>query len=209
MELFGESIPLSEFPVRKDITGIGMSDWDVYTSRLAKKLGYTNTFYHKEPKLDIISVDDIQNGKYDFIISSDVFEHVVPPVSTAFYNTGKLLKRGGVLIFSVPYISTPGHGTVEHFPDLYQYKIINMRQGKILKNITAEGVSQTYTNLTFHGGKGNTLEMRSFSESSLWDELRKAGFKDIKKYNQSYKEYGIVWTDEHITHCSPPLTARI
>jgi len=42
-ELFGESYILRDFPVRPDIRGIGLSDWDGYAGGLPHKLNYTNT----------------------------------------------------------------------------------------------------------------------------------------------------------------------
>ncbi|MGH9903496.1 MAG: hypothetical protein ACRD68_16940, partial [Pyrinomonadaceae bacterium] len=75
-ELFGESLALTDFPERRDISGIGMSDWDGYAAPLALKLGYQNTYYHQEPKLDITSIEPALESTLDFIISSDVFEHV-------------------------------------------------------------------------------------------------------------------------------------
>ena len=68
-ELFGESLALPDFPVRKHIKGIGMSDWDEYAQRLAKSLDYTNTFYHKAPRLDITERSGPQYTGLDFIIS--------------------------------------------------------------------------------------------------------------------------------------------
>ena len=54
MELFGKSLTIGDFPEKPDVTGIGMSDWDGYATRLKEKLGYKNTYYHKEPRLDIL-----------------------------------------------------------------------------------------------------------------------------------------------------------
>jgi SAM-dependent methyltransferase len=101
MELFGRILKISDFPVRVDIHGMGMSDWEEYADRLAEKFNYINTFYHKEPRLDIKNIDTTMEKTFDFIISTDVFEHVEPDISTAFSNTYKLLKPNGTLIFSV------------------------------------------------------------------------------------------------------------
>lgn len=205
LELFGKSIPLPEFPHMPDIKGVGMSDWVGYAFPLAHKLGYTNTFYHKEPKLDITSIEPSRGGTLDFIISSDVFEHVAPPVSVAFANACRLLKPSGVMIFIVPYINDLGSVTKEHFSDLYQYKIIKTSSGYILKNSTREGVEQVFDNLVFHGGEGSTLEMRVFSESSLLEEFHKAGFSRVKIYREPYFDYGIYWKHDW----SLPMAARV
>jgi SAM-dependent methyltransferase len=171
MELFGKSLALPDFPVRHDITGIGMSDWGGYAKPLAGKLNYKNTYYHREPKLDIAAstIDHALQGTLDFIVCSDVFEHVAPPISTAFENLRKLLKPSGVVIFSVPY--GKAGKTVEHFPDLYDYEIVERDGRYVLKNTTKEGVRQTFEHVVFHGGPGAVLEMRQFSESSLLDDL--------------------------------------
>jgi SAM-dependent methyltransferase len=188
-ELFGESLLLSEFPENRNIKGVGMSDWEEYADVLKQKLGYTNTYYDKEPRLDIKSIDPEQEGKYDFIISTDVFEHVSPPVSVAFDNCRRLLKPGGFMVFSAPYIDGPG--TIEHFPDLYDYKIIN-RKKPIMVNITYDGVRQEFHEIRFHGGEGSTLQMRLFSRKSLIDEFRRAGFDDVRVMDQPYYKYGIL-----------------
>jgi SAM-dependent methyltransferase len=202
MELFGENLVIGDFPQRPDIVGIGISDWEGYAVPLAHKLGYKNTYYHKDPKLDITSIDPALEGRLDFIISSDVFEHVSPPVSIAFENAQKLLKPGGVLIFSVPY--TKNGTTIEHFPDLYKYEIIKKGNGHILKNITRDGTEQIFNNLVFHGGAGATLEMRLFSEYSLGEEFAKAGFNCVKFYRDPDFDHGIYWLHDW----SLPIAAR-
>ena len=203
MELFGNSLAIPDFPERPDITGIGMSDWIGYAVPLGKKLGYKNTYYHKPPKLDITSIDSDLEGTLDFVISSDVFEHVEPPISRAFENVRKLLKPDGVLIFSVPYVKDGC--TVEHFPDLYKYEIAQKGEDYILQNITRDGGKQIYENIVFHGGCGATLEMRVFSETSLLEEFRKACFANVKIYKASDFEHGIHWD----CNCSLPIAARI
>src|ERR1044072_1657831 len=52
LELFGKNVVLPEFPVNREIRGLGMSDWEGYAARLADKFSYTNTYYHKEPRPD-------------------------------------------------------------------------------------------------------------------------------------------------------------
>jgi len=202
-ELFGKSLALTDFPKRPDITGIGMSDWREYAVPLAEKLGYKNTYYHQEPKLDIVSIDRALEGTLDFILSTDVFEHIKPPVSSAFENARKLLKPGGVMVFSVPY--TKGDKTEEHFPELHTYEIVKKENDAILINITKDGAEQTFNNLVFHGGDGSTLEMRLFSESSLMEEFTKAGFNTTRIYKEPHYEFGIVWECDW----SLPCAARI
>lgn len=201
LELFGKSLTLPEFPFRPDITGIGMSDWQGYAHRLTRKLSYTNTFYHTEPFLDIMNVDPSQFGLYDFVISSDVFEHIPPPSIKAFRNVLRLLKPGGVFIFTVPYVCGE---TKEHFPSLNQFSIEKRTGSWILLNRTADDRLETFENLTFHGGPGTTLEMRVFGDRSLVNEVEEAGFRDRKIHSDECPEFGIVRTP----YDAPPWALR-
>jgi hypothetical protein len=205
-ELFGQSLTLPNFPVWPDIRGIGLSDWIGYAGLLPHKLNYTNTFYHQQPRLDIVApIDPLLEDSLDFLISSDVFEHVSPPVSRAFDNTYRLLKRNGVLILTVPY--TKEGQTQEHFPELHKFEIVSIDGRYILKNVTPDGRNQVFENLIFHGGDGATLEMRLFAESSLKHELTRAGFQDIRFDREPKFEYGIYWNPDWSSG-SFPIVAR-
>lgn len=189
--LFGESLPIEDFPYRKDIKGIGMSDWDPYAQRLEKKLSYTNTFYHKEPKLDVTNISEENIASLDFIISTDVYEHVCPPVQVAFDNTYKMLKPGGVFVFSVPY--SLEESTIEHFPELHEW-MLEKREKWTLLNKTKDGQLQEFSDLVFHGGEGETLEMRVFSEKNLIQHLRDAGFSSIEIMKEPCFMHGVYWS---------------
>jgi len=191
IELFGESIPLQDFPERPEICGIGMSDWSGYSQILAKKLNYTNTFYDQEPILDITDIESHQANSLDFLISSDVYEHVVPQVSVAFANAYTLLKTGGVFIFTAPYKKIGI--TEEFYPNLYDFNIVEEDSGYVLYNTTRDGNKEVFTDLTFHGGPGVTLAMRMFSEFSLYEEFNKAGFRKIRIAREPCFRHGIFW----------------
>lgn len=201
-ELFGKSLALPDFPSRPDIVGIDMSGAEAYAAKLPGKLGYTNTFLHKPPYLDITNPQAQWLERCDFVMSSDVFEHVAPPVSRVFVNTLRILKPGGVIILTVPYGK---HGdTLEHFPELNDYHLEKQGNRRVLLNTTRGGTRQEFDNLVFHGGEGDTLEMRVFSESGVLADLRKAGFEDIRIHREPRHEFGIHW----IYDWSLPITAR-
>jgi SAM-dependent methyltransferase len=192
-ELFGRSMTIPQLPRRRDLAGIGLSDSENYAKRLNDKLSYTNTFLHEEPRLDIAAAPEDLTHRLDFIIASDVFEHVAPPVSRAFVNARRLLKPHGVLIFSVPYSLDPE--TREHFPDLNDYRLIEVDGSWCLENRTADGQTQVFTDLTFHGGPGSTLEMRLFSRAGLIRDFAAARFAGVRIADESYLAYGIVWPE--------------
>jgi SAM-dependent methyltransferase len=188
VEIFGESMPLSRFPKRKNLCGLGMSDPRRIADVLSKRFDYRNTFYHREPRFDIMEA--AVGGEFDFIVASEVFEHVQGPVQTAFDNLARLLKPGGFAVFSSPYEAEGD--TVEHFPNLHDWQVVKLRSGYVLLNRTAAGRLETFDNLNFHGGPGSTLEMRVFSERDLVANCRAAGFGQID-VAEDYAPYGIIW----------------
>lgn len=204
LELFGRSLTISEFPERRDLAGLGISDWEVYAERLEGKFNYQNTYYHREPKLDLRQRDPSLEGKFDFLIATDVFEHIAAPISIAFENARRLLKPDGLFVFSAPY-GKEGTETQEHFTGLNDYEVIELDGKQVLRNVTIDGAEQIYDQLIFHGGIGSTLEMRLFSETSLLREFKQAGFSRIKIYKEADFDHGIYWQVDW----SLPLSARI
>ena len=205
LELFGRVLPIADFPVRKDIRGVGLSDWDGYAKRLSTRLDYTNTYYHQSPYLDITSIGKDICGTCDFLISSDVFEHVAPPVEAAFVGARRLLKPGGVLVMTVPYM-VEVRETKEHFPELHDWSLVKppwwrsfLRGEKSrsdawkLCNRRRDGAVEWHENLIFHGGPGTTLEMRVFSEMALLSQLAEAGFSKIYIAKDALPEAGVQW----------------
>lgn len=192
IHLFGEALTLPSFPEDKGVSGIGMSDWEGYAIGLKEKFSYTNTFYHTEPVLDITRIPEHLVGNFDFLISSDVFEHIpVFALGAAFFNARRLLKPSGVFIFTVPFTSFGQ--TVEHFPRLHDFKIIETHGKRFLYNRTESNDEEIFDNLIFHGGDGMTLEMRIFSESDLRTRLTNAGFSRIEICSHHYAKFGILW----------------
>ncbi|MCB1935881.1 MAG: hypothetical protein KDF59_08070 [Nitrosomonas sp.] len=187
--LYGKPLALTDFIANKDFKAMGLSDAKHYAVKLAELFDYTNFFYHTEPFLDICNIDNSANNYYDLLVSSDVYEHVPPPRHIAFINSWHLLKPDGVLLLTVPYTSLPK--TIEHYPTLYQYKIVSDEKGKLLVNRLRDLSFEVYDNLTWHGGEGSTLEMRIFCESDLLKILIDAGFKDVKIWNEDIPEFGI------------------
>ncbi len=172
-----------------------MTDWEGYATVLAEKFSYENTFLHQEPRIDI-SAPEVPSERCeasDFIISSEVLEHVAPPVQRAFRNIWQLLKPGGVLILTAPYGTNDS--TIEHFPELHQFHIVEVDGSFHLRNVTENGVTQEFKDLRFHGGPGSTLEMRIFSEKALIAHLNEAGFSGVKVHREPDLTHGVWWPE--------------
>jgi hypothetical protein len=201
--LYGKTIPVPEFPVDKSVTGIGMSDWDGYAKRLEEKFDYTNTYYHAKPRLDITDIPWRMTGKYRFLISTDVFEHIPPAgLDAAFRNSRRLLRNDGAFIFTAPYMKIAQ--TDEHFPRLHDFRIIETNGKRFLYNRTAGGEEEIFDNLVFHGGEGMTLEMRQFAESDLLRRLSAAGFSSVRICDDAEPAFGVVWPIDYAL----PILAR-
>ena len=202
-ELFQTDLTLPEFPRLKSLCGIGTSDSHVYAGRLAAKFDYRNTFFDREPRLDIANPPHDEWGKYDFVISSEVFEHVLPPVENAFQGAARLLKPGGVLVLTTPYSLEAA--TAEHYPDLHEFGLAQVGERLVLVNRTRSGELQVFDNPVFHVGcTGHALEAREFSETALRGLLAGAGFTGIRIYSENYAEFGIVRAESW----SLPIAAR-
>jgi hypothetical protein len=162
-EVFGHVEPIDAWPDRRDVKVCGLTDWFGYADRLPDRLDYVNTFYHCEPFLDITDPPPNMIGQYDMLIVSDVFEHVPQPVFRAFTGAARLLREGGLLVFTVPY----GHqaATIEHYPDVHEFTIEQDPPRVVNRTITGE--VQTFPDPIFHGGDGLSLEMRVFSLDDL------------------------------------------
>jgi SAM-dependent methyltransferase len=201
-EMLGVSMPVSEFPMLKEIRGIGMSDSPELAERLAAKLDYTNTFYHQAPHFDVTHPDPNDFGRYDFILTSEVMEHVPPPVEQAFANLFRLLKPDGLLVMTVPY--TLVGKTKEHFPELHNFTLAQLGAETVLVNRRRNGSVEVFDNLVFHGGPGSTVEMRVFTEGSLRELLLGAGFSSVRVAFEDVSEFGVELAEKW----SLPIVAR-
>jgi len=199
--LFGMDLELPQFPRLKSIRGLGFSDSDVYARRLEEVFSYTNTFYHREPAFDLSRPDESEFGKHDFVICSEVLEHVPSPVHRAFETLVRLLKPSGMLIATAPY--SLQQRTLEHFPELRDSGLATVSGKTVLVNRTAAGNYEVFEDLAFHGGSGSTLEMRVLSEVDLRTMLESAGFSSVHFETTGNAKFGISFAGP----CSLPILA--
>lgn len=202
VRLFGRSLGLPEWPL-DGRAGIGFSDDRCYANRLARRGGYLNTWYHKPPQVDIARPGTSYAGRFDYALCSDVLEHVPPPVEAGFAGLHAVLRPGGIAVITVPYL-TEGR-TVEHYPSLHDFQVRREADGAyVVVNRTASGAVERFADPVFHGGPGQTLEMRVFTEADVLAQLARAGFVDIHVHREDEPRFGIIQREPW----SLPISAR-
>ncbi len=186
-----DELVLARMAPRKDVRGLGCSDWG-YAALLAEKFDYVNTFFDREPRLDLSDVDwsRWRPDSFDFITCTDVLEHIEPPIEKTFGNIYRLLKPGGAAVLTVPTMLEENNR--EHFPNLADWEIVTEEDGRrVLVNRRPDGVIERFDNPCFHGGEGMTLEFRLFSRRGFIDSVRGAGFHEVKILDQPIDAHAI------------------
>jgi hypothetical protein len=151
---------------------------------------YTNTFFDAHPLLDISSPQPEWLGSADILISSDVFEHVFFPIRDSLLGCYKILKPKGHLVMTMPWnFRGP---SVEHYPWMVSYKVVENEPGNFtVVGTTKDGIEIKVDEPCFHGGPGNTLEMRKLSLDVIIDEIQSIGFTNVAVSLESIEKYGI------------------
>jgi len=202
MELFGHDLVLAEIPKLKAIRGLGISDQPSYARILAEKFDYTNTFYDREPRLDLAELHPRLYGTYDFILLADVIEHIAPPIERALEEACLLLKPHGFL--GVTIFCNSADQMREHFPELNEFRVVPLGKSSVLVNRRRDGILEVRDDLVFHGGAGATLEMREFGITELTTKLVAAGFLEVHLLTDNLPRIGILFDQD----VSQPLIAR-
>ena len=175
-----------------DFKVIGLSDADQIAEYFKKLIGsnYTNTFFDTHPKLDVCNLQKGSFATADVLVTSDVFEHVFFPLSKALEGSFDLLKPGGTMICTMPW--NTWQSSVEHFPWMTSYSVHQQPNGNyVVVGIDATGSTRVVESPIFHGGPGNTLEMRKINIFVLVEDLKSAGFIDIIIHNEDRPEFGL------------------
>jgi len=187
----GRVLPVAEWRGVEHTNVIGISDGELMAEVLAGKLSYRNTFLHRPPVLDLCAPAECYNEACDVAICSDVLEHVRPPVEDALAGLRRIVRPGGFALITVPCLAA--RSSVEHFPDLHDYRIVEHDGVRTLVNRTPDGRVQEFRDLVFHGGPGETLEMRQFGLADLERRLRNAGFDRVEIHAQPAFNHGVYW----------------
>ena len=159
--------------------GVGLSDGPPLAPALASRLLYTNTYYQEYPQLDITRPPAILIGQLEFIICSDVLEHVPPPLEPALEGLYACLRPGGIAVVTVPV----GPGTThEYYPGLVEFELAAGESGgHVLDWIDTAGARHTDTTPEIHGGGGLTLAFRLLAARDIEARLRTAGFASVSE----------------------------
>jgi SAM-dependent methyltransferase len=187
----GKSLPLDEWQGVEGLKVTGVSDAELIARALGQKVGYTNTFVHHAPFLDICAPAPEHVASCDVLLCSDVLEHVPPPVERAFEGMRRIIRPGGFLLMTVP--CTALEATAEHYSSLHEYRIVERGGKSVLVNRTPEGKLEEFDDLVFHGGPGETLEMRHFALNDLQGHLARAGFSTVEICAQPDFRHGVYW----------------
>jgi hypothetical protein len=159
-----------------------------------KNVHYVNTFVDEGTRLDVIRPPKAFLSWADFLISSDVLEHVPFPTNQALLGKFNVLKPGGWLLLTVPY-SAKGP-SVEHYPWMVDYETVMVSPGSFkVIGVDRTGSQREVRDPIFHGGPGKTLEMRQLAVDVVIDELQRAGFVDVGVIDQEEPAVGIIPTD--------------
>lgn len=198
-EVMGSNALPSATVPKRDLCGLGFSDSSAYAQSFDRLTSYENSWFHTEPRRDLTVPDSFQGQQYDYVVCSEVLEHVNRPIERAFDTLFQILRPGGTLLLSVPTIDGP---TVEHFPILTRHELRQDEQGTwVMSGTTATGDHFETTDLVFHGGPGTTLEFRAFGRRDLQAYLHAAGFVDVRERMEEISHYGIIYEG------TPPVLA--
>ena len=167
MYILGTCLGIARLPVvawakNKEIRILESSGRGPYPMMLKEKFDYYNTEYDPDSELmkrPFTAYADFQSlaydeGVFDYVIASDVFEHVREDAK-GFSEIYRVLKKGGAFILTVPY----NH---EWAQTLTRVKVEGDRDIELLPP-------------EYHGGGGQTLAYRTYGRD-LPDRLRAFGF---------------------------------
>lgn len=174
--LFGQSLALPDYPANKSIKGLGLTDPHSIAAALAERFTYTNTYLTREPRLDIRTDPSPFGEPLDFLIASEVFEHVEPPVERAFANAARLLKPGGLLLLTVPWVWDGDAHTA--IPELYDWRLASDEAGYVIINRRRDGEIERFQRMAFDGSPGPSFgRTREHFAAGLhdWRVLEEAG----------------------------------
>jgi hypothetical protein len=154
--------------------GLGTSDHMALAGALSSRFDYTNSYYHRFPRLDLTSVEADLHGFFGFVVCSDVLEHIPMHVDTALIGIRDLLAPHGFAVLSVPN-GGADFQTKEFYPDLVDWE----EHEGFIEWTDSQGRVHTDRNPEFHGGVGRTLAFRVWGGNDFRRQLLEAGMRIV------------------------------
>lgn len=105
---------------------------------------------------------------------SDVLEHIDTGLNKGIRGISRLLKPNGFAVLSVPVCYTSDQ--LEFYPGLKSFEIV----GEVVKWKNRTGEQFTDSNPEFHGGRGQKLAFRQFTDETFRSTVLNNGFKEIE-----------------------------
>lgn len=155
-------------------TGVGIADAQTIAAPLASRFDYVNGHLHRYPHLDVRSVPEALVGTAEFVVCSEVLEHVEPPVQPALDGLARLLRPGGFAVITVPDVGLKPPG--EHYPDLVEWSV---RDDHSIDWRDSTGKSAHDPDPEWHGGAGLTLAFRRWTADELDAAILAAGLTAV------------------------------
>ena len=168
-----EPTPLSRINSDWSRIGLGISDDINVSSRLSGKFFYSNSYFDTFPNLDLRKVPEVAKAKFEFVICSDVLEHIDTDLELAVSGLKNLLNENGFAVISVPVDGDHGH--LEFYPGLISFSI----KDDIVTWNDQNNMPHKDIDPEFHGGRGQNLAFRKFSDNTIEDLLLKCGFNSF------------------------------
>jgi len=185
---------LSKIPADNGIVIFESSGMASYNNILASKFSYINTSYNKEiiepGTYDTRLYADLQRMPYedntfDYIITGDVLEHVRDYMS-AIEECFRVLKPGGFMLFTVPYMHSMGKNHVKVLP---------------------QGDRDVFLEEPEYHGKSRSLVYRVYGRELL-DDLERSGFFRERRVVES-QEFGFISTEVFICRKPEKLPVKL
>jgi SAM-dependent methyltransferase len=158
--------------------GVGFDDSQTIASRLPAALSYVNCHLNKFPTLDLTQPPANSLGFFEFAICSEVLEHVTGDPKAAIDGLYTILRPGGFAVVTVP--TAQNH--VEWYPHLLE--VVKQTQD-FVEWKDRDGCSNMNFSPEYHGGTGDVLSFRVFSDFSIKKLLTESGFRAIEDLPES------------------------
>lgn len=169
-----EPQPIADLPEDWSRRGVGCSDHVATAGRLAGRMSYTNTYYHRYPRLDVLRPPEDLLGELEFVICSNVMEHVEPPHQRGYEGLYAVLRDGGFAVVSIPVFDQPH--SFEHYPGMARYELLD---GPAVRWWDQDGVVHLDQDPEMHDGEGLVLAFRRFAPADEAAALERAGFHPV------------------------------